>query len=87
MKIWFKIWKDGRIGRSTVIEDYSEETRTHKVFNALDAACRELDLARPIWLDAAVNEFKRHARCRFGQDAFIEQIEFDYLEMHVLEED
>ena len=87
MRIWFKIVKDGRVIRSTVIEDDSEETRTHKVFHALEDACRELDLARPIWLDAAVTDFKRHARCRFGQDAFIEQIEFDYLEMHVLEED
>ena len=32
-------------------------------------------------------EFKRHAKTRFYQDNFIEEIEFDYLEIHVIEED
>ena len=39
------------------------------------------------WLDANVAEFKRHAKTRFTQDSFIESIDFDFLEMHVIEED
>ena len=87
MRIWFKEWKDGRLLRDTVIEDNSEETRTHKVFGALTRACGELDLAQPIWLDKTVEDFRRHSRCRFTADAFVEEIPFDYLEMHVIEED
>ena len=40
-----------------------------------------------IWLDANVEEFKRHAKTRFTQDCFIEHVDFDFLEMHVIEED
>lgn len=87
MRIWFKIMKDNQLLSDTTITDESAQTRTHKIFHALDAACCELDLAKPIWLDANVNEFQRHARTRFTQDSFVEQIGFDFLEMHVIEED
>ncbi len=64
-----------------------EDTRTHKVLHALEDGCRELDLAAPIWLDKNIKEFKRAAKTRFYQDNFIETIEFDYLELQILEED
>ncbi|MBO5070999.1 MAG: hypothetical protein J6C37_11670, partial [Roseburia sp.] len=73
--------------RDMTVTDESGETRTHKIFHALDQACHEFDLGKPIWLDANVNEFKRHAKTRFTQDSFIEHIDFDYLELHVIEED
>lgn len=73
--------------KDTVICDESADTRTHKVFRALDEICYEFDLGKPIWLDATVTEFKRHDKARFYQDNFIEQIDFDYLEIHVIEED
>ena len=87
MRIWFKEWKDNHLVRDTVVEDHTDDSRTHKVLHAVDRACEELDLARPIWLDNTVEDFRRHARARFTQDAFIESIPFDYLEIHVIEED
>lgn len=87
MRIWFKMIKDNRLLKDTTITDESGETRTHKIFNALDAVCYEFDLGKPIWLDSNVNEFKRHAKTRFTQDSFIEHIEFDFLELQVIEED
>ena len=87
MKIWFKQWKDNRLVADYVVEDYSNETRTHKVFNALEEACHEMDVARPIWLDSTVRDFKQCAKSRFGMDAFVVDIYFDYLEIEVLEED
>lgn len=87
MRIWFKIFKDNHLLKDTVIENYENDTRTHKIFQALDAACYEFDLAKPIWLDATISEFKRHDKARFYQDNFVEEIEFDYLEIHVIEED
>lgn len=33
-----------------------------------------------------INDFKRHAKTRFTKDSFIEQIDFDYLEIEVIEE-
>ncbi|MCI9447669.1 MAG: hypothetical protein HFH36_09785 [Lachnospiraceae bacterium] len=86
MRIWFKIFKDNHLMQDAVIEDESDETRTHKIFRALEQACYEFDLGKPIWLDATVAEFKRHAKARFYQDNFVEEIAFDFLEIHVIEE-
>ena len=87
MKIWFKLWKNNHLIQDTTIEDTSQETRTHKILNALEECCYQFNLSQPIWLDSAVKDFQRHARTRFTQDAFMESIEFDYLEIHVIEED
>ena len=87
MRIWFKEWDDNHLVRDVVIEDQREDTRTHKVFRALEEACAQLDLSKPIWLDLTIAQFKKSGRARFTQDCFIEEIPFDYLEIHVLEED
>lgn len=87
MRIWFKIWEDARLVKTETIEDERDETRTHKVFAALEEVCRRFDLGQPIWLDANIEEFKRRANTRFTQDNFMEEIDFDYMEMHVIEED
>ena len=86
-RMWGKLIKDNRFLRDTTIciGDYSM-SRTEMVFQALDDICHEFDLGKPIWLDANINSFKRHSKTRFGQDCFIEQIEFDYLEIQVIEE-
>lgn len=87
MRIWFKIFKDNRMLQDTCITEDSDDTRTHKIFHALDEACYKFDLCRPLWLDSTVADFKRHAKAQFYQDNFIEEIDFDYLEIHVIEED
>ena len=87
MRIWFKVIKDNHLLQDTTITNTTDDTRTHKVFGALEEACYEFDLGRPIWLEANVSEFKRNAKTRFRQENFVENIEFDFLEMHVIEED
>lgn len=86
-RMWAKIFKDNHLLKDTVICNDMQDTRTHKVFQALDEICYEFDLGKPIWLDATITEFKRHDKARFTQDNFIEHIDFDYLEIHVIEED
>ncbi len=86
-RMWAKIFRDNHLLRDTVIANDSTDTRTHKVFQALEDICHEFDLGKPIWLDATIADFKRHDKARFTQDNFIEQIDFDYLEIHVIEED
>ncbi|MCX4341030.1 MAG: hypothetical protein OSJ72_15475 [Lachnospiraceae bacterium] len=86
-RLWAKEFKDNRMIKDTVIEDARSETRTHKVFDALEEVCLTFDLGKPIWLEATVSDFKRHSKARFSQDNFIEEIDFDYLEIHVIEED
>ena len=56
------------------------------VFQALDEICVRLDLGKPIWLDTNIREFQLRDRTRFGQDQFIETIDFDFLEIQIIEE-
>lgn len=87
MRIWAKEILDNHLIKDMVVENNTEDTRTHKVFQALDEVCHAFDLGKPIWLDSNVNDFQIHAKTRFTQDSFIEEIPFDYLEFQVIEED
>ncbi|MDE7477880.1 MAG: hypothetical protein K2M91_08010 [Lachnospiraceae bacterium] len=87
-RLWARTFKDNHMIQDTVIcDDRSDETRTHKVFDALEAVCLQFDLGKPIWLDSNIADFKKHDKTRFTSDSFIEEIDFDYLEIHVIEED
>lgn len=87
MRIWFKMFKDTKILKDETIENYEEDTRTHKILQAVEDVCYHMDLGKPIWLDSNVKEFQRHSKTRFTKDNFVEEIGFDFLEMEVLEED
>ncbi|MCH5250181.1 MAG: hypothetical protein J1E98_09615 [Lachnospiraceae bacterium] len=86
-RLWAKEFKDNRMLKDTVICNDNDDTRTHKVFNAIDEVCYQFNLGKPIWLDANVRDFQRYDKTRFTQDNFMEGIDFDYLEIHVIEED
>lgn len=85
-RLWGKIWKDNRMLKDTVICDDTDDTRTHKIFHALDSICYEFDLSKPIWLDSNIAEFKKHDKTRFRSDNFVDSIEFDFLEIQIIEE-
>lgn len=86
-RLWAREFKDNRMLKDTVIEDDRDDTRTHKIFRALEEICLLFDLSKPIWLESTVSDFKRHSKTRFTQDNFIDEIDFDYLEIQVIEED
>lgn len=85
-RLWGKIFKDNRMVRDTVICIEEEDARTHKIFRALDEICYEFDLSKPIWLNHTISEFQRHDKARFYQDNFVYSIDFDYLEIQIIEE-
>ena len=64
-RLWARTFKDNHMLQDTVICDDSDDTRTHKVFHALEEICYAFDLGKPIWLDSTVAEFKRHDKARF----------------------
>lgn len=87
-RMWGKIMKENHLLHDMVYEnDDRNINRTKKVFAGLHEICIAFDLQEPIWLDKNINEFKRIDKTRFEADNFIEQIDFDYLEVHVIEED
>ncbi|PNV60834.1 hypothetical protein C0033_16710 [Clostridium sp. chh4-2] len=86
-RMWAKIFHNNHMIKDTVIcnDDYSQ-SRTSMIFQAIDDICYEFDLGKPIWLDSNIADFKRHDKTRFNKDNFIESIDFDYLEIQVIEE-
>ena len=87
-RLWAKMWKENHLIRDIVIEnDDKDLNRTRKIFAAIDSICYEFDLSKPLWLDSTVKEFQRHDKTRFYQDNFVDSIDFDYLEIQVIEED
>lgn len=86
-RLWAREFKDNRMLKDMTVCNDREDSRTHKVFEALDEVCYAFDLGKPIWLDVNVADFKRHAKTRFYRDNFVEEIPFDYLEIQIIEED
>jgi hypothetical protein len=86
-RVWGRTFQNNKMLKSITVELDIDDTRTHKIFKALEQICEEFDLSNPIWLDTNINEFKRIARTRFYSDSFVETIDFDYLDFYVIEED
>lgn len=87
-RLWGKEFHNNHLIKDTVIcNDDASLNRTRKILKGLEEICIIFDLSVPIWLDSTVEEFKRHSKCRFTQDNFIEHIDFDFLEIQVIEED
>lgn len=86
-RLWAKEFKNNKMLRDMVAENNSfSQTRTQKVFAAIDEVCNTFDLSKPIWLDHNIDEFRRIDKTRFTSDNFIDSIDFDFLEIHVIEE-
>ena len=85
-RMWIKLWDRNKMKQDTVIEIDNDDTRTHKVFQALEQACYHFDLSVPIWLDKNIEEFQRVSKTRFYGDSFMEDIPFDAMEVQIIEE-
>lgn len=87
-RLWAKIIVSGKMVKNITIENSdSSLNRTKKIFSALDEVCYAYDLSKPLWLDKNIREFKRNSRTRFTKDNFVDEIEFDSLDIEVIEDD
>ena len=78
----------GKMVKNMIIENSdSSLNRTKKIFNSIDEICYAYDLSKPIWLDKNIREFKKNSRTRFTKDNFVDEIEFDSMDIEVIEED
>lgn len=58
-RVWGRTFKSNKMLQSTTIELDIDDTRTHKIFKALEMICDEFDLSNPIWLESNIKEFKK----------------------------
>ena len=87
-RVWGKMIKENRMVKDMTVELPGKElSRTKKVYKALEMICDEFDLAVPVWLDTNKNDFLKHSRTRFDKSSFMEEIDFDYLDFQLIEED
>lgn len=87
-RLWAKIIFSGKMVKNMTIENSdSSLNRTKKIFSALDEVCYAYDLSKPLWLDKNIREFKKNSKTRFTKDNFVDEIEFDSLDIEVIEED
>jgi hypothetical protein len=87
-RVWGKEFKENRLVNDITITDTDTvKNRTKKVFDAIEEICLAFDLSKPIWLEKNIAEFQRVDKTRFTSDNFIDAIDFDYLEIQVIEED
>lgn len=86
-RMWGRIIKENHTLQEITIEDDSAQNRTRKVFHALTEICLAFDLEEPQWLNGNIAEFGRIGKTRFTKDCFIEAVDFDFLEIYVIEED
>jgi len=87
-RLWAKMIVSGKMVKNMTIENSdSSLNRTKKIFSAIDEVCYAYDLSKPIWLDKNINEFKKNSKTRFTKDNFVDDIDFDSLDIEVIEED
>ena len=87
-RLWAKMIVSGKMVKNMTIENSDPSlNRTKKIFSAIDEVCYAYDLSKPIWLDKNINEFKKNSKTRFTKDNFVDDIDFDSLDIEVIEED
>lgn len=88
-RLWCKLFDETNhlLKDTVIINNDTSLNRTKKIFDGIRNACYEFDLSEPIWLDSNISTFKKHSKVRFYQDNFIESIDFNYMEVQVIEED
>lgn len=86
-RIWFKIYIENKIIKDTVIVVNSKDSRKEKALIALDEACMFFDLQKPMWLSDIEKDFVQFGRVSFNQNHFIEVIDFEILELEIIEDE
>lgn len=87
-RLWAKMFKNNHMLQDMEVQNASTElNRTRKIYQAIDEICIEFDLSHPIWLASTIRDFQNYDKCRFTKDNFPDEIDFDYVEIQVLEED
>lgn len=80
--IWVRLMKKNRIDRDLVrpckMEDWQD---------ALEGACHDLDVPRPMILPRHERDWDEFAQARFLKDHFVEHVDFDRMEVEFIDPD
>ena len=80
--LWVKEIRHHRIDRQATAPCTRDDPQ-----DALEEACRELDIPKPLWLDKHQREWDEFGMTRFLADAFFEPVSFERLEIEYIDPD
>ena len=80
VSLWVRTIRNHRIHRQTTVPCAPDAPQ-----DALEEACRALDIPKPLWLDKNDREWDSFAQTRFLPDAFFEAVPFERLEIELID--
>ena len=80
--LWVRTIRHNRMDKQVV-----EPCTRRDPQEALDEACRKLDISKPLWLDKNQREWNDFGQTRFLPDSFMESVPFDRLEIEYIDPD
>ena len=87
-RLWGKIYKKNKIIKDMVIENDSTTMSKEKMVDmALADMCESFDIQIPLWFENNRNYLQDFGRTSFSNDHFMESIDFDYLEIEIIEDE
>jgi len=87
-RLWGKLIKNNKFIQDYVFEDDRPNLSGQAIFRqGLEAIAYALDLQCPMWLSDNETDFTRFGKVRFNHHHFIEKIDFDYLELEIIQQD
>lgn len=80
--LWVRTIRHHRMDKQVVIPCGRDDPQ-----DALDEACHQLDLSKPLWLDKNQREWDNFGQTRFMPDAFLEHVNFERMEIEYIDPD
>lgn len=85
-KLWARKIKDNKIIASLNIKNNENISSSEKLEKCLKEICQKLDLSVPLWIKKHNIEFSQFKYVTFYQDDFIDDIDFDKLEIELIDD-
>jgi len=87
IRLWGLIRKNNKRIKDMVAECSDPGlTEEEQLFQCIQKICYDFDIQRPMWLPKNQREYNEYRRVVLNQDNFIETIDFDALELELLED-
>ena len=80
--LWLRTIRHHRIDRQAV-----EPCTRDNPHDALEEACRKLDISHKFWLDKIERVWEVFGQTRFLTDAFLDSVDFDRMEIEYIDPD
>ena len=85
-RLWAKTIKNNKIINSVDVKNGENITLDQKLKKCLSEIFIKLDVSAPVWLPKHKNEFNDFKKIIFTKDDFIDEVNFDRLEIELIDD-